>query len=173
MLKTETSYLPLSRGYLSMQYKVEVGLSDAVSQTDLVSFSPYSKESCVLFNQKYQVGEDGKLVISLHMGMKYTYSALLTAISSDFSTYHLNTNLPTQLGYKNLLLLLKSDDLDVLSEDHVLQIFFHWFDSETSSPTCERQKLNDKVRQITDQIRWQYVNLTQFVKNLSSKLLSL
>ena len=76
------------KGYVSVLYKVMLEDSDELSERNIVSFSPYSRENVVLLNQKYENNPEGKLKISLHMSMKYTHAALLTAISNDFSSYY-------------------------------------------------------------------------------------
>ncbi|CAI2386928.1 unnamed protein product [Moneuplotes crassus] len=169
MLKSETSFLPSAKGYISFQYKVVINDDEANSKSNLISLSPYMKDNCVLFNQKYELKEQLKFKIHLHMSIKYTYAACVTAISSDFSTYYQNENFAELLDFQTLLLLFKSDDLDVVTEDHVFETFVQWYDFQTKKPNLDQDCLNDQIRQLCDQIRWQYVSLAKVTQILTNR----
>ena len=50
------------------------------------------------------------------------------------------------LNFDTLLLLIKSEDLDVISEDHVLQAFINWYEYQSKDPNVHDVMLNDQIR---------------------------
>lgn len=75
----------------------------------------------------------------------------------------------TFLPFEILNLLLKSDDLEVISEDQVLDSFILWYDVASLEKETHDTKLNDQIRKLTDSIRWNYININKLIKALSSK----
>jgi hypothetical protein len=68
-----------------------------------------------------------KLKITLYMSLKHTYAALITSICNDFGSYYNNKDIGELLDFDTFLLLLKSDSLDVISEDHILEAVINWY----------------------------------------------
>jgi hypothetical protein len=63
------------------------------------------------------------------------------------------------LPFEILLLLFKSDDLDIISEDHLLQIFAVWYDASIRS--------DSEIEKLVELMRWRYINMTKFLDLIS------
>lgn len=133
-----------------------------------MSISPFVRESFSLTTQKHEAEESDNVKITLYMNTRYTYSAVLTSVINNFSSFYQHKLLGELLPYEVFLLAFKADDLDVISEDHVFEAFTLWAEHAQDNPDVHEVMVNDQLRKLCDQIRWRYVSLTKLMKYLNN-----
>lgn len=70
--------------FISIVYKVILNDSEDSCGKGLSTISPFTKEAVVCLNQSLAPDETEEIKITLFMNVKYTYSAMLTAVMNDF-----------------------------------------------------------------------------------------
>lgn len=96
--------------------------------------------------------------IELYFSTKYTYSAILMHINSNFNSLH---RLPemTNLHLEHLRLLFKHDSLEVINEDQVFSAFCSWYSTKAYSI--------EQVLPILESIRWRFVSFPTLHANVT------